>query len=71
VGGQEMNFKKAINALKETKGTYTIEQALSHPNRWSAYWMLYNTEESKVVFRTDKEYDQWMKWVDFIRSKPE
>jgi hypothetical protein len=67
-----MNFKKAINALKETKGTYTTEQALSHPNRWNAYWMLYNTEESKVVLRTDKEYAQWMKgllWAEDVWKK--
>ena len=66
-----MNFKKAMLALSETKGVYTVEQALSHPHRWNDYWMLYSTEESKVAIKTEQEYNQWVKWTDFIRSKSE
>ena len=63
-----MNFKKAISAMRETKGVYTIEQALSHPLRWNAYWMLYSTPEAKdFSFNTDK----WLDYVNYIWSKPE
>jgi len=33
--------------------------------------MLYSTEESKVEIKTEQEYNQWVKWTDFIRSKSE
>ena len=64
-----MNFKKAIEGLGRTRGlSCTIQEALSHPNRWDAYWMLYNTPEAKDASFC---YDKWMKYVDYVRSKPE
>lgn len=64
-----MNFEKCINALYESKGsTYTLKEALECPTRWGAYWRLYSTNEAKSL---SIGYDEWIRYVDFVRSKPE
>lgn len=64
-----MNFKKAIEALGRARGiSCTVQEALAQPQRWDAYWMLYNTPEAKDVSVC---YDEWIKYVDYARSKPE
>jgi len=64
-----MNFKRAVDALDKTRGIpCTIQEALAQPYRWDAYWMLYNTPESKDDSFC---YNKWMKHVDYVRSKPE
>lgn len=64
-----MNFKKATEALKKTGDkTCTIQQALSHPSRWEAYWMLYSTKESQD---SKIPYYVWIGYADRVMSKPE
>lgn len=64
-----MNFKKAIVTLAKSRGvTCSVQDALNQKYRWDAYWMLYNTPESKDDSFC---YDTWIGWVNYIWSKPE
>ena len=64
-----MNFEKAICAMVRYRGNvYSVQEALKAPCRWDAYWMLYNTPEASTISVC---YDEWIKYVDYVRSKPE
>lgn len=64
-----MSLERLIKAFYKTKGKiYTLEEALSCKNRWEAYWMLYSTKESSDF---NYPYDNWISYVNYVRSKPE
>lgn len=67
-----MNFKKAVAGFNNTKGkTYTVQDTLSIPDRWTSCWALYSFGSEEDYEALYDNYDQWMKWVDYIHSKPE